>query len=685
MGIKVGIDLGTTFSAVARVDEITGRPIIIKNDYNSTITPSVLCFQQNGHILHGQDAKDMQAQGDINTASFFKRSIGNPSVSADYLGRSYTPTDLSAILLRKLKEEAEAQIGETIDAAVITVPAYFSDIERNATIQAGKQAGLEVIAIINEPTAATLAYGLNEKGKEQIIMIYDLGGGTFDVTIARVNDNEVIVLGSDGNHELGGKDWDDCIARYLVDQFYEKYKVEINDPGMTNTLLVAAETAKKQLTIRDTTTVNIQYQNINGQIEITNEIFESISQFLIGTTKDVTQSLLESINLSWRDIDGVILVGGSTRMKMIQKYVETMSGKPPLKGVHVDEAVALGAAIRANMTLQGKPTKTLQGAKAITDATAHSLGMISISENGERFVNSKIIPKNHPIPASQERPFSFRTRSKDNELEVYVLQGEHYRPLNNKIINKYVITKIKKTNQPNSIINVTYHYTSDGVIQVTAKQAETGKDLPIRVEPIPADMSWTDGHPKDQPGQEAVMPDVEIMLAIDLSGSMSGRPITESKKAMHGFVKQMNPDHVKIGIMAFADRVNCVLEPTNNYKAVTKAIDTVDHVSVGGANRGEPFTLTLQKLRKGELRYLIVLTDGCWSKPAVAISVAKECHKAGIDIMALGFGSADRQFLKDIASIDAFADFTRLEELGSSFSKIAQAIGDNTGLRSVIT
>lgn len=701
MGIRVGIDLGTTFSAVARIDPNTGKPMVIKNSFGSATTPSVLCFERDGNILFGEDAKNMQSVGDTNAIAFFKRSMGKDMFSVDILGKTYTATDLSAILLQKLKEEAEQQIGERIDAAVITVPAYFTHKERAATIEAGKRAGLEVIAIINEPTAAAFAYGLNEKKEEQTVLIYDLGGGTFDVTLARINQNEISILGSDGDHELGGKDWDDCIARYLASEFLEKYGVDLSDdPEMVASLLVTAENVKKQLTSKDMVSVPITYQDIRGTIDITEETFESISQFLIGTTKDVTERLMDSVAVNWNQIDGVILVGGSTRMRMIHNYVYEMSGKPPLSGVNVDEAVALGAAIRANITDKGEAVATIgglfgrvkssglsiQGAKAVTDVTAHSLGMISISPDGEEYINSIIIKKNTKIPASNTRPFNLRTRAKDNELEVYVLQGEYKRPLDNTIINKYVISKIERTSPPNSVIEVTYEYTANGVIEVSAVQKETNKKLPIKIEPVPEDMSWTDLSPKDNmSGGE--MPSVDVMLAIDLSGSMSGDPTRKAMKAMDDFVKQMDSDYTRIGIIAFADTTKVILQPTDDFKSVHNTISRLESVDVGICNDAEPFTSAYSVLNGGfmkkesDIKYIVVLTDGCWSNTSTAINAAKKCHKAGIEVMALGFGSADHAFLKKIASTDEFASITDLSDLGGSFSKIAQAIGEgSTGL-----
>lgn len=702
MGIRVGIDLGTTFSAVARIDSNTGKPMVIKNSYGSAITPSVLCFERDGNILFGEDAKNMQSVGDANAIAFFKRNMGKDMFSVDILGKTYTATDLSAILLQKLKEEAEQQIGEKIDAAVITVPAYFTHKERAATIEAGKRAGLEVIAIINEPTAAAFAYGLNEKEEEQTVLIYDLGGGTFDVTLAHINQNEISILGSDGDHELGGKDWDDCIARYLASEFLEKYGADLSDdPEMVASLLVTAENVKKQLTSKDMVSVPITYQDIRGTIDITEETFESISQFLIGTTKDVTERLMDSVGINWNQIDGVILVGGSTRMRMVHNYVYEMSGKPPLSGVNVDEAVALGAAIRANITDKGETVATIgglfgrtkssglsiQGAKAVTDVTAHSLGMISISPNGEEYINNIIIKKNTKIPASNTKPFNLRTRAKDNELEVYVLQGEYERrPLDNTIINKYVISKIERTSPPNSVIEVTYEYTANGVIEVSAVQKETGKKLPIKIEAVPEDMSWTDLSPKDNmTGRE--MPSVDVMLAMDLSGSMSGAPTRKAMKAMDDFVRQMDSDYTRIGIIAFADNTKVILQPTDDFKAVHNTISKLESVDVGIGNDAEPFTSAYGVLngsfmkKESDIKYIVVLTDGCWSNTSTAINAAKRCHKSGIEVMALGFGSADHVFLKKIASTDEFASITDLSDLGGSFSKIAQAIGEgSTGL-----
>jgi uncharacterized protein YegL len=267
---------------------------------------------------------------------------------------------------------------------------------------------------------------------------------------------------------------------------------------------------------------------------------------------------------------------------------------------------------------------------------------------------------------------------------VYVLQGAFPRPLDNTIIDKYTITKIEKTSQNPSVIEVSYKYTSNGVVDVSAVQKDTGKTLPIRIEKVPEDMSWTDGSPKDQ-AAAAAPPEVEVILAIDLSGSMSGQPVAKAQDAMEKFVGQLEPEFTKIGLLAFADRTKMVVKPTNDFKKVIKGISSIEVGDVGICNRAEPFTVAFNEMKTSKfdrdtekIRYLVVLTDGVWDGPESAIREAKKCHKEGIEVMALGFGGADEKFLKKIASTDEFASLTNLSELTGSFSKIAQAIGDST-------
>lgn len=720
MARRVGIDLGTTFSAVAYIDEATGKPKVLKNHMGEKLTPSVLCFQDDGTVLFGQEAKDEQSFGNPNAVAFFKRLMGDRNYEVEFAGKRYTAEDLSAILLEHLKKDAEMQLHDSIDSAVITVPAYFGDAERKATKNAGKRAGLDVIAIINEPTAAAYAYGLSDD-ITKTILIYDLGGGTFDVTVAKITDREIHCVGTDGDHSLGGKDWDDTIVRYLADQFEEETGTDLRDDSdMMAALLVTAENAKKQLSVKDSVSLPLKYHRERVDIQFTLETFNAISSHLIQRTQDVINRLFTDIHISWCDIDGVILVGGSTRMRMVKVYVTEMCGQEPLSGVDVDEAVALGAAIRAHIDTSGKylvrcgdtsaETRYLpsvQGAKAVTDVIAHSLGVISVSEDGERYINTILIKRNSVIPASFTKPFKIRTRAREREIEVYVLQGEEELPLDNTILNKYVIHDIEKVQSGESVVNITYGYSEDGVVEVSAVQTETGKSLPVRMDKVPDDMSWVLGSPKDQITSTTIQPDIAVMLTIDTSGSMTGEPIQRATQEMLKLVDQLSEFDAKIGVLAFAEETRCLIEPTNDYAAVKSEIQNLSRVDVGCGTSADPFPdctkiLTSKGGREPSDRkslfhftknkeetpivpppiepaicYIVVLTDGCWGWQDAAIRNAKIAHQKEINVIALGFGDADHQFLRKIASTDDFAEFTSLSELSTSFSKIAQVIGGN--------
>ena len=714
MGLRVGIDLGTTFSAVAYIDEESGRPRIIKNKHGNNITPSVLCFHDK-HTFYGEDAKDLQSTGDINAVAFFKRRMGDPHFQVTYYGKHYDAEALSAILLENLIKDAEEVIFQKITDAVITVPAYFDNNQREATILAGKRAGVNIICIINEPTAAAFAYGLNKRDHDMTILVYDLGGGTFDVTLAKVTKDAITVLGSDGDHELGGKNWDDAIARYLANCFLEEHNIDIFDEAVDyNELMVTIEKAKKRLTSAESTKIPISCSGKTSTYEITRTKFAEITSHLMNQTQILTEGLIEEINLSsngplaWSGIDGILLVGGSTRMPMVSDYIRKMTSKEPLTGVNVDEAVALGAAIRANIDLDGKalnclpsgtssgnkpvsPEYCLSGAKAIRDVISHSLGKIAANEDNTKYVNCKILKKNNSIPSTHTRPFSINTRkSGTNEVEVYMLQGESEYPLDCSILGKYVFSGIEHVNKSKSILDISYHYTMNGTVEVSAIQRETGKPLILHIEPVPSDMSWVNKSPQDLATAQRKNEVITVFFAVDLSGSMSGQPLTEAKKAAHNFVKERDLSNTDIGLIVFADTVRVILDPSRDIKAITRGIDSWRMSMVGCGNSAEPFTQCLNMLSKSKLQkllqlslpdersiFVIVLTDGVWQYQKDAIVNARKCHNAGIQVIAIGFGDADKAFLRRISSTDESALFTSLNDLSSSLSKIAQAITEH--------
>src|SRR6185295_11312763 len=420
--LAIGIDLGTTNSAIAYINA-AGRPEVVPNREGSPITPSVIDFSCDPPRV-GEEAKESQGLGEESIASFFKRSMGNPNFVLELGGRPRTPIDLSALVLKKLKEDAEAKLGTPITQAVITVPAYFNNAQREATIEAGRRAGLEVLRIINEPTAAAIAFGLHETKTTQRVLVYDLGGGTFDVSLVEITSENISVLATDGDHNLGGKDWDDRVAVYLGQSFAEAHGVNPVDSSVSfNDLLVRAEEGKKALSSRNSTRVAIHYEGQREAYELTREKFQELTQDLMERTQCLAEQVLAEAGVKWTNLSGVLLVGGSTRMPMVHDYVRRMSGKEPMTGANVDEAVALGAAIQAAIDLREKSggkqeTFFLGGSRRIQDVMSHSLGVIALSEDRKSCINSIIIPKNTPVPSKASKPYQLRTREgQDNQLD----------------------------------------------------------------------------------------------------------------------------------------------------------------------------------------------------------------------------------------------------------------------------
>lgn len=685
MKSAIGIDLGTTFSAVAVMDE-SGRPKILPNRDGQPITPSVIYFSSNGPLV-GDEAKKMQALGETDTASFFKRNMGDPNFILHFQGRDYTAGELSALVLTQLKADAEQILGLPVADAVITVPAYFNNKQREATIEAGRMAGLNVLRIINEPTAAALAYGFKEVSKAQTLLVYDLGGGTFDVTIVRVSKDDIEVLATAGDHELGGKDWDDRIVRFLAGQFQESHGVNPLDESVSaNDLLVRGEIAKKELSTRGRTRLSITHEGERETCELSREQFEDLTRDLMERTQRLCEQTLADVKLNWRAMDGVLLVGGSTRMPMVRQYVEQMSGQPPLMGVNVDEAVALGAAIQAGMDMaesQGaRPHFSLTGIKKVSDVMSHSLGMISENADQTRYINSIIIPKNKIIPCEETRPFQIRTRARGgNSVEVYMLQGESEHPLSCTVLGKYTFSNIQHVSSGAAILDIQYAYDRNGVVTVSATQQGWPQSLPLTIEALPADMSWA-GNPVDNSSKQPAF--ISVVMAIDLSGSMSGGPLAAAQKAAKTFLAGIDLNHSAVALLGFADTAEFSQKLSSDKRTLEKGIDLwTDWMSknrVGGGNDGEPFTEALGALRKAEGNcFLIVLTDGCWSHQERAIDRAKKCHAEDIEVIAMGFGGANQAFLQAIATSDENALFTSLGDLSSSFSKIAQVITDSGG------
>lgn len=690
--MRVGIDLGTTFCAVAKIDERTGRAVIIKNALGKPITPSVLYFGSDGKLLHGEEAKDYYEAGDPDTAAYFKYKMGDADFKLEYYGKTYLAEDLSTELLKGVIREAEESCGESIDEAIITVPAYFEHPQREATIRAGEKAGVRVLGIINEPTAAVFAYGINGSDEKQKIMIYDLGGGTFDITIAEVTGNDIRVLGSDGDHELGGRDWDHAILDYFAELFYDEYGIRFDeDLNFINRMRCLAEKTKMALTVKKEEKVTIYYQGKSGQYTLTSDKFREISETLVERTEFIIDGLMEELSIGWDDIDGVILVGGSTRMKMIHDFVERMSGKKPYTSINPDQAVALGAAIRANIDENGKPIKPprefliagkreteykIAGAKSFHEATAHSLGMIAEDKAGEHYINNIMIRKNSPVPAEYAEKFTLRVGSRGEKphLDVYMLQGETEElafPLNATCLGKYVFSGIRDTGKKEEEITVTYRYSGDSVVSVQAVQESTHQALELSIESAEEDMSWVLLNPQERVMRRAA--DMDIVLAIDLSGSMSSS-LGKVKAAAKEFVRQFNLECTRVGIVGFASQKAILQDMSASRDVLFRAINAMEITDeLGYGTSAIPFDLAVQLLNRGEsIRYVLVLTDGVWGSPYKAIEKVKGLWKQGIETIAVGFGTANKSFLDSIASREEFAKMTDLAGLSEAFTGIAK-------------
>ncbi len=472
MSKTIGIDLGTTNSCVAVMEG--GEAVVIPNPEGGRTTPSVVAFTKDGQRLVGQIAKRQAVTNSERTIQSIKREMGSDHrVRID--GRAYTPQEISAMILQKLKADAEAYLGESVTQAVITVPAYFTDSQRQATKDAGRIAGLDVLRIINEPTAAALAYGI-DKESSQKVMVYDLGGGTFDVSILDINQDIIEVLATAGNNRLGGDDFDQCVTDYLVAEFKRTERIDLRrDAAAMQRVREAAEKAKIELSGMQATSVNLPFLAAGRdgpkhmEIQLTRAKFNELTAHLVEQTMGPVRQALADAHLATADIAKVLLVGGSSRIPAVQEAVRRFTGKEPFKGINPDECVAMGAALQGGVLI-GQVKSLL-----LLDVTPLSLGIETVGD-----VYAKVIERNTTLPVRQSQIFTTAAPFQTS-VEINVLQGERMRASQNKSLGKFKLNGIRRAPQGVPQIEVTFSIDANGIVSVSAKDLGTGKQQEITI------------------------------------------------------------------------------------------------------------------------------------------------------------------------------------------------------------
>ena len=671
----IGIDLGTTFSAVAHINE-NQIPELIPNETGDRLTRSVVLYDE-GEFFVGEYAKQNALALPEQTVEFVKREMGKSKEEffREFDGKKYSAEEISAEILKTLKQDAEAEFGTAITDAVITVPAYFNDPERQATIRAGEIAGLKVHRIINEPTAAAIAYGMHRSGAKSKVLVFDLGGGTFDVTIMEIAGQEMKILATNGDHRLGGKDWDDKIIVHVAKQFeIEHGKNPLEDLHAYYDIQERAVEAKIQLSTLNRAAIVANYAGKSLRLLLTRQEFEELTRDLVERCRALCEVVLIEGDMTWGDIDTVLLVGGSTRLPMIRDMLTQHFGKPPDTSVNPDEAVATGAAgmgalIQSEQTEErrfiGSGPAPIAGIMRISDVCSHSLGIVALDEIGD-LINSTIIAKNTNIPCEISRDNYVTTSPDQTEFDVIVLQGDMQDPRDCPVRDAYEIYDIPPRPAGETRLKVTFKYNASGVIDVEAEDVLSGRILPKRKKE--EEIDWD--------SLVAPVPEpMDIALVIDCSGSMYGKKISDAKNAAVQFLDNIDPS-AHIGLVSFQSNAHLQMPLTQDFINLRRAIESLD--AGGGNSDEEAIALARDRVlvNSEKENVLVLLADGIPSDRYAMIQEAERTKQQGIQIIVIGVGGdVDSDLLSQVASTPE--DYYFVEEsvqLESTFTTIASRL-----------
>lgn len=673
----IGIDLGTTNSVLAYVNQ-NNEVICVKNEEGKTLTPSAVTFYNNEYIV-GEGALNVADMDSV--ASYFKPHMGSPEYIHMLGNKRLGAIELSGLVLSKLKADAEVFLGEPLKQVVITVPAYFMAPHREATIAAAKLAGLQVVKLINEPTAAALHYGVGKDVPNGYFLVYDLGGGTFDVSLIHLDAGEINVIASRGDYNLGGANWRNSIVEYLAQVILMECELDITqDLSLQREITAKAEKAKTALSSMQQTVISLYINGILKKYTLTRSDFENMTSYLMGQTLNLIDDLLRETHIEDVRLNQILLVGGSCRMPMVAEILKNTYKTEVRTCANLDEVVACGAALEAarsqiNIGISAGSAPRFQ-LRCIRDVIGHSLGLIATDDKRTTWVNSTLIPKDSIVPADCTEEFELATPRNDNSMDVYLTQGEDRNPKYCTVVSHYEISGIPRGKDSKQKLCITYRYDESGVIKVSAHTAE-GTVLQANKQPEIGDLSWLDKAPSEQTPHAST----SVILSIDLSGSMSGTPLDKSQEAAKKLITQLNAIGTKIGLIVFADRAMLQCPLTDNLSDLNECVDQWEAgTMVGYGNRGTPFETAQKEFEKTkEECWLLVLSDGMWSNSDAAIKLAKKTHAQGILVVGIGFGSADEEFLTEISNSSMGSCFTNLENLSSSFNSIASEISAGHG------